>query len=38
MSTYYEKIIFKFVVIPIALARQGTILRVVREISRIKNV
>ena len=34
----YEKIIFKFVVLSIALARPGTILPVVREITRTKKV
>ena len=36
MSTNYEKIILIFVVLSIALARLGTILRVVREITRSK--
>ena len=36
ISTNYEKIILIFVVLSIALARLGTILRVVREITRSK--
>jgi alcohol dehydrogenase YqhD (iron-dependent ADH family) len=35
-GTNYEKIILIFVVLSIALARLGTILRVVREITRSK--
>jgi hypothetical protein len=35
LSTNYEKIILKFVVLSIVLARPGTILLVVREITGI---
>ena len=38
ISTNDEKIIMKFVVLSITLARQGTILAIVREITRIKKV